>query len=67
MKLYNKPAIEICSFDVKDIITVSTGITVSGVTRAEQLATYGDAVQSAYTNLNNAQSVAATDVTVFEW
>lgn len=66
MKLYNKPAIEICSFDVKDIITVSVGETTNNVTSADQLATYGDAVQSAYTNLDKG-SIAATSVTVFQW
>ena len=66
MKLYNKPAIEICSFDVKDIITVSTGTTVTGVTNKSQLADYGSAVQSAYENLDKG-SVNATSVTVFQW
>lgn len=60
MKKYNKPAIEICSFDVKDIITISgqDKYTTSGLTGADK---------EAYNNYAASGSIAATNVTIFKW
>ena len=61
MKMYNKPAIEICSFDIKDIITISsqeeTVTTLSG-TEA------GSAIDNLETKVGE---LNATNVTVFRW
>ena len=61
MKMYNKPAIEICSFDIKDIITISsqeeTVTTLSG-TEA------GSAIDNLRTQVDD---LNATNVTVFRW
>lgn len=61
MKMYNKPAIEICSFDVKDIITIS-----SQETKVENLSgtTAGSAIADLGTKVGD---LGATDVTVFKW
>ena len=61
MKMYNKPAIEICSFDIKDIITISSHEeTVTSLS--------GTAAGSAIDNLETkVGELNATDVTVFRW
>ena len=61
MKMYNKPAIEICSFDIKDIITISS--------QEETVTTLsGTAAGSAIDNLRTqVDDLNATNVTVFRW
>lgn len=61
MKKYNKPAIEICSFDVKDIITVS-GLDVTDLTK-ESIA-----VKGAYEEFTTkSDDFAGSSVKVFKW
>ena len=61
MKMYNKPAIEICSFDIKDIITISS--------QEETVTTLsGTEAGSAIDNLRTQEDdLNATNVTVFRW
>ena len=61
MKMYNKPAIEICSFDIKDIITISSQEeTVTSLSGTEA----GSAIDNLETKVGE---LNATNVTVFRW
>ena len=61
MKMYNKPAIEICSFDIKDIITISSQ--EEKVTNLSGTAS-GLAIDNLETQVGE---LNATNVTVFRW
>lgn len=62
MKKYNKPAIEICSFDVKDIITLSTGETTVG-----GLSSSTEATAAIKDLTSKVGELGATNVSVFKW
>lgn len=60
MKKYNKPAIEICSFDVKDIITISG--------EATDINNEGTYAKQAYDDFTTKSAdFASTSVSVFKW
>lgn len=62
MKKYNKPTIEICSFDVKDIITLS-GEDI----KAADLTAGTDAAQAYEAYSSQPGAIAATSVKIFRW